>query len=328
MAIGRLAAVSSYLLQLYERAGEADAKAYSSFALDGIRHLLGAHKAWWGVMSVSESGPQLLGSFRSGLPAEYETAWESVKHDDSVTATVARVKNRTVALDADAIPPASGLVRLAEGFDLRQVLSLSVDLPDQKDAFMFVSLYRGQGQRPFTPEDRSINRSLIPHLHAAWKQNLRGRLRTVEDRTQDDVHKAFVDQVGSVVQAEDGFAVSVARRWPTWRGKALPAPLRATVERARFAPGSWIGDDAWAVRAVPAGLLTLIELRQASPLDRLSPRENQVAKLYAEGATHKEIARITGLTPATVRHYLREVYAKLSIDNKASLATLVTRACK
>jgi DNA-binding CsgD family transcriptional regulator len=193
---------------------------------------------------------------------------------------------------------------------------------------MFVSLDRGHGQRPFTPEDRSVNQSLIPHLHAAWKQNLRGRLRTVEDQTQGDVHKAFIDQAGSVVQAEEGFAASVAKRWPAWKGKALPALLRATVERARFVPGRWTGDDAWAVRAAPAGLLTLIELRQASPLDRLSPREKQVAKLYAEGATHKEIARIVELTPATVRHYLREVYAKLSIDNKANLATLMIQARK
>jgi DNA-binding NarL/FixJ family response regulator len=48
-------------------------------------------------------------------------------------------------------------------------------------------------------------------------------------------------------------------------------------------------------------------------------------RLYAEGETHKDIARLTGLTPSTVRHYLREAYSKLNIDNKAALANLMGR---
>jgi len=79
------------------------------------------------------------------------------------------------------------------------------------------------------------------------------------------------------------------------------------------------------VRSAPAGLLTLVELREATPLDRLTPRELQAARLYAEGETHKDIARLTGLTPSTVRHYLREAYSKLNVDNKAALANLMGR---
>lgn len=325
MAIARLAAVSDYLLKLYEHADQADATAYSWFALDGMRHLLGAPKAWWGVMSQSESGPQLLSSVRSELPADFEAAWESIKQSDILTTMITRAKNRTVELDSANIPRTSGLARFADGFDLRQALALSVDLPEQ-GAFMFISVYRGQGQRPFTSEDRSINQSLVPHLHAAWKQNLRGRLRAPEDESQSGLHKAFINQLGSVVQADNGFAAVVSKRWPNWTGRALPTLLRETITRALLVPGRWIGAGSWAVRVAPAGLLTLIEFRESSLLDCLSPRKRQVACLFAEGATHKEIARTTQLSPATVRHYLREVYSTLSIDNKASLASLIARS--
>jgi DNA-binding NarL/FixJ family response regulator len=71
--------------------------------------------------------------------------------------------------------------------------------------------------------------------------------------------------------------------------------------------------------------LTLVELREVTSLDHLRPREFQVASLFAEGATHKDIARLIGLTPSTVRHYLRETYSKLDIDNKAALANLFNR---
>jgi DNA-binding NarL/FixJ family response regulator len=105
----------------------------------------------------------------------------------------------------------------------------------------------------------------------------------------------------------------------------LPLVLREAIEGASAAPGRWVGRGAWSVRSAPAGLLTLVELRQATPLDRLTPRELQAVRLYAEGETHKDIARLTGLTPSTVRHYLREAYSKLNIDNKAALANLMGR---
>jgi len=324
VAIARLAAVSEYLLGLYARSTEADAAGFSTFALDGMRALLGADKAWWGVISVSEAGPHLLSSFLCGLPPTWDAAWETVKQDDSIAKLIARTKNQAVTLDSAAIPATSGLRRLADGYDLRQTISISVNLPDQR-AFMFVSLYRGHERHVFTPEDQSINQLLIPHLHAAWRQNLRERLRPGGDPGGADTYRAFVDREGKPVQHEDGFATVVSQHWPSWRGALLPLHLREAIEAARAAPGSWVGRGAWAVRSAPAGLLTLIELREATPLDRLTPRELQAARLFAEGATHKDIARLTGLTPSTVRHYLREAYSKLNIDNKAALANLIGR---
>ena len=39
--------------------------------------------------------------------------------------------------------------------------------------------------------------------------------------------------------------------------------------------------------------------------------------------THKEIARDLALAPATVRHYIRNAYAKLGISDKAALGRLI-----
>lgn len=44
-----------------------------------------------------------------------------------------------------------------------------------------------------------------------------------------------------------------------------------------------------------------------------------VALLYAEGRSHKEIARETGLSPTTVRTYLRETYLRLGVSDKVAL---------
>jgi DNA-binding CsgD family transcriptional regulator len=41
--------------------------------------------------------------------------------------------------------------------------------------------------------------------------------------------------------------------------------------------------------------------------------------LYAQGHSYKEIARLLGLSPATVRTYLRSVYIQLGVRNKIEL---------
>ena len=46
-----------------------------------------------------------------------------------------------------------------------------------------------------------------------------------------------------------------------------------------------------------------------------APRELSVAMLYAQGHSHKDIAATLGLTPATVRTYLRTAYAALGVSN-------------
>lgn len=321
----QLTDVSDYLLQLYALSTRADASAYSTFALDDLSRLLAADKAWWGVLALSESGPQLLSSLRSRLPSSWEAAWEAVKNDDIVASTLAQCRNQTMSLYQSNIPATSRLAQLADQFNIGETLAVAVDLPDTR-SFMFVSLYRDAGRRPFTPQDKALQQMLVSHLQAAWQINLRERLRDDGQGADAPAYKAFVDRDGRLVQCEDGFSAAVSRHWSSWSGSRLPLMLGEAIERCRGAPGRWMGLKGWSVRSAPAGLLTLVELREATVLDQLRPRELQVARLFGEGASHKDIARLTGLTPATVRHYLREVYARLGIDNKAALANLLHRS--
>jgi DNA-binding NarL/FixJ family response regulator len=63
-------------------------------------------------------------------------------------------------------------------------------------------------------------------------------------------------------------------------------------------------------------LLTL----RARPSDHcLTPRERAVASAFAAGHSHKEVARQLGLSPVTVRGYLRVAYQKLGVKDKAQL---------
>jgi DNA-binding NarL/FixJ family response regulator len=62
------------------------------------------------------------------------------------------------------------------------------------------------------------------------------------------------------------------------------------------------------------------------PLDRLSPREQQILRLVAEGKTSKDIATMLDLRLQTVRTYRKTLMKKLGVTNVASLTQVALGA--
>jgi DNA-binding CsgD family transcriptional regulator len=60
---------------------------------------------------------------------------------------------------------------------------------------------------------------------------------------------------------------------------------------------------------------------RAADLD-LTPQQAQISRLVAEGATNREIAAQLFLSPRTVEHHLRNIFAKLGIRSRVELTTL------
>jgi DNA-binding CsgD family transcriptional regulator len=57
--------------------------------------------------------------------------------------------------------------------------------------------------------------------------------------------------------------------------------------------------------------------------ERLTEREKAVAWLAAEALTNQQIARRLGITTHTVNFHLRQIFTKLEIGSRVSLARLV-----
>src|SRR5262249_35443051 len=64
--------------------------------------------------------------------------------------------------------------------------------------------------------------------------------------------------------------------------------------------------------------------RWIGELDRLSSRQQEIARLVSGGASNREIANHLRITEKTVKGYLTAIFQKLGLSRRVQLALLVT----
>ncbi|HTQ41294.1 MAG TPA: LuxR C-terminal-related transcriptional regulator [Polyangiaceae bacterium] len=100
------------------------------------------------------------------------------------------------------------------------------------------------------------------------------------------------------------------------RGDALPTPPRlpagTLVAVARIEDEPVFGGARCAAVRVEAP-------KKPGPIEGLSKREREIARLLVAGYSGVNVAAISGLSENTVRTYVRRLYAKLGVNNRADL---------
>ncbi|MEV4351170.1 helix-turn-helix transcriptional regulator, partial [Actinoplanes sp. NPDC049596] len=106
------------------------------------------------------------------------------------------------------------------------------------------------------------------------------------------------------------------------RRRRRPAEARDHLRRA--------ADTFHRLDARPWAEQAMRELRaagaKAGPVGRtpLTAQQERIAGLVAEGATNREVARQLHLSPRTIDHHLRNVFARLGVRSRTELAHLLT----
>jgi two-component system nitrate/nitrite response regulator NarL len=77
---------------------------------------------------------------------------------------------------------------------------------------------------------------------------------------------------------------------------------------------------------IQSGLAAQIQLRETESRPVLSPREQEVLRLIAEGGSAPEIARQLHLSPSTVKTHLQSLYEKLGVSDRAAAVASAMRA--
>ena len=61
--------------------------------------------------------------------------------------------------------------------------------------------------------------------------------------------------------------------------------------------------------------------RRRRPVPRLTPRQDDLLRLLAAGHTNAQIARRLGISEATVRTHLENIYARLQVSSRTAAVT-------
>jgi two-component system nitrate/nitrite response regulator NarP len=68
--------------------------------------------------------------------------------------------------------------------------------------------------------------------------------------------------------------------------------------------------------------------RPRGPLDRLAPRERQLAEMVGRGLRNREIGDALGVSEGSVKVFLHRIYRKLNVGSRTELALLVEQAAR
>jgi len=307
------------LLRLHGGAGEQSLTGFRHWVLEQLESILDFDSAMWG--SASDNPRQMHEVCLYRQPEAMLQSYARYQDVDFLRDEVCRRPGHTVNL-ADLMP----LEQLrrqriyrehAIPFQATQVLC-TAELDPVTTLIHTLVLFRADEHRPFSERDRQLKEFLFPHLMLILCNHCFQHMRRHCGDASDLYRAGVANRDGVLQQVEPGFTELLCREWPKWQGAVLPVVV---TERLQAAKDNHSFDGRFIhLRLRRASPLVLLQIRELTAADQLTPRERQVARAYAEGRTYKAIARELGLSPSTVRNQLYAAFGKLGIHDKSQLA--------
>ena len=323
-----LKAFSHSLLQLAEQARQAKPQDLLRQAMLILRTLVPFDAAWWGEVSAGDGqggqgGPRnwLHGSI--GLSRSFAEEWNALAAVDAF-GKLSMDRLGEVVHERDmppGVPEHPEVMAFSERHGLHHCMALTAELPHSGLLF-FVAVYRPQHRPEFTDAETVLFGEFVAHLLQHWQHLLQRLQSGAPGRPWDSF--ALAEPTGELLFAGLRISMALGEAYPEWSGTRLPA---AVVQALADSPCNLaVGTKPCRLRLEPCGPLVAVSMVSRHHKSPLAPRELSAAMLYAHGRSHKDIAASLGLTPATVRTYLRTAYGALGVSNKLELmAALQTR---
>ena len=312
--------LSQFLLGLYGLAPRLPSPAFCDAAFGLLERSVPFDSALWGTFTRTPTGPRPHSGHLHHLPAQMLVEYERVKQHDVVNQQLIARPGRTAAVSLRRAERRAhpDVVAHARRWGMEHTLA-TVLLESPLNLYTVVSLYRNDPDRPYGAKERKFKQTVMPHLVAAWHMNALQFLDApVRPQGASPRARAVVDRFGVIHNADPGLADLLRRELPRWQGPGIPPSLLPDPS----------GDERQHVgEAIVIRCLQPLDdgryvvcVRPRLPADALSAREREVAREFATGKTHREIAALFGTSPATVRSQLQAVYTRLGVGTKVELA--------
>ena len=312
-------ALDACVIALYRASREQGADAFQAFALDRVGEIVPFDFAVWSRAVLEDGAVKLHSAHQLRMPPG-AMAFQAAHADRDVLGALAfaalgrTVKASPAAEHTDDPVIVEGLLK---AFDLGHFLTTC--LIDPFTALISsVTLMRRASAPAFTESERAAKERLTPHLVEALTANRLLRLLELRGEAAPYAYAvAICDAHGLIEFAGRDFVDLLRAEWPAWVGPRLPDTVRLSADSPTRQVLQTI-----TVRGEPAGHAVCVRVRARQPVDDLSARETEIARLSALGRSNKEIAQTLSLSPFTVRNHLESVYRKLGVAKRSELGAL------
>ena len=201
--------------------------------------------------------------------------------------------------------------RVFQPHHISRILS-SIHLCPRTGIYTLLSLYRFDQNERFLDIEKQQHQRLLFHLVEAASHACFMSLKS-----DDEAHNchAISDIQGVYHEAEPQFIDLME----TYFGSEELTRFPLDVAKEEHAYKGLM------IRSKQLGDLYRISIRECSPIDQLTSREQEVVEGVTQGLSFKQIARKLQLSPSTVANHLYRIYQKLNINNRAQLADLIQK---
>lgn len=319
--------LSYLILDLYDEAQNCPVSEFAGRSLDKIRKLLKFDSA--GIASFA-AGPD--GAVNANAAYVYKQPLEKITYRQGNIPTGQILPNGSVISRDPMIAacwPDRGRSRITpladmaadeelknynRKFDTIQILTIALKNRSYSKAD-YISLWRAGSKNSFESKDQKLADFLLPHLHKAIELN-----KKIVD-PQDRGHAVlFCSKDGFIHFIDDTIIRMLQEEWNAWTPPILPRHFLDSLMQS--------GTRQYVGRAIIASAETMVDVIviqiARNPVGSMLTRaEFQVALWASEGMSYKEIARAQGVSPATVRNQLHNVYNKTGLTGKVELANML-----
>lgn len=320
MALG-ITSFSRFISQMNDRTRTEDAEGLARWAVQDLCQTIGFDAAWYGWANLRPDGVEVYANATLNLPDGFFDYWQTMSDQDLLAAYMIANPGQTAVYDRTQPRQNDGMVSLADKFGLRRITT-AMNGHYGTFASFYISSYRmGEHSRQWSEAERDFLQCAVDQLSAAMKltTGLPGKPE------QPGTVTILASENGIGLLGLNALREQFGDLWPKWTGEHLPEQLA----RLMGTPGQHILPDRDLVILVETpprfqGMgLRRLTLRRVHPFDMLTTREREVARALSHGKSHKEVARLLGLAPATVRNQTQAIYAKLQITNRSALTAIV-----